>query len=132
VRRACAACAKLQFVGNISCRLLPVIRSRRVPSQCLQWHMVRVLTSQAELSVYRLLLRNSQLMNNTTAQNQESVCQSTDSESSDQITRPFLCRIEKLVLTLLGARFVSQQALWQFQLDLLHLQRDIQSAITDY
>ena len=51
-------------------------------------------------------------------------------ESSDVVAQQFLRRIEKLALTLLSARFVSPDELWQFQLDLLHLQRDIQAAIT--
>jgi hypothetical protein len=51
---------------------------------------------------------------------------------SDAVTEHFLRRIEKLALTLLGRQFQSPDSLWQFQLDLLNLQRDIQAAINDY
>lgn len=53
-------------------------------------------------------------------------------ESFDAVCQPFLGRLEKLTSALLGCRLTSPEALWQFQLDLLRLQRDIQSAINDY
>jgi hypothetical protein len=53
-------------------------------------------------------------------------------KSSEIVVRPFLGRIEKLALVLLGVRFKSPQDLWKFQLDLLRLQREIQVAINDY
>jgi hypothetical protein len=53
-------------------------------------------------------------------------------ESFDAVCQPFLGCIEKLTSALLGRRLASPEALWQFQLDLLHLQRNIQSAINDY
>jgi hypothetical protein len=45
------------------------------------------------------------------------------------VVEPVLLRIEKLTLKCLGRQLKSPQDLWQFQLDLLHLQRDIQAAI---
>jgi hypothetical protein len=54
------------------------------------------------------------------------------SEDPDIIAQPFLRRIEKLMLALLSSRFASSDDLWQFQLDLLRLQRDIQAAIMGY
>src|SRR5277367_6095548 len=53
-------------------------------------------------------------------------------EAFDAVCRPFMDRLEKLTSSLLGRRLTSVEALWQFQLDLLHLQRDIQGAIGDY
>ena len=53
-------------------------------------------------------------------------------ESADLVAEPFLRRIEKLALWFLGHRFESPQDLWQYQLNLLSLQRDIQASINDY
>ncbi|HEX5301699.1 MAG TPA: hypothetical protein VFW50_32385 [Streptosporangiaceae bacterium] len=53
-------------------------------------------------------------------------------EPLDAVEWAFLRRIEKLALALLSARFTSAQDLWQFQMNLLHLQRDIQASIKNY
>jgi hypothetical protein len=53
------------------------------------------------------------------------------SPTPEIVSAPFLRRIEKLALILLEHRFNSSQDLWKFQLDLLHLQRDIQGAVND-
>lgn len=65
-------------------------------------------------------------------QSKESPGDEDTAESYDVVCQPFLSRLEKLAFALLGRRLTSPEALWQFQLDLLHLQRDIQSAINDY
>lgn len=56
----------------------------------------------------------------------------TDAAGSDlDRVRHFLVRLETLVLRLLRAKFQGPKSVWQLQLDLLSLQRDIQAAIRE-
>jgi hypothetical protein len=50
-------------------------------------------------------------------------------DASSLVVRPLLRRLERLTRTLLGVRFKNADELWQFQVRLLELQRDIQSEI---
>lgn len=47
----------------------------------------------------------------------------------DIVAKPYLRRVVRWSKQLIGGRFESARALWQFQLDLLNLQREIQAAI---
>jgi hypothetical protein len=51
-------------------------------------------------------------------------------ETTTPAARPYLRRLERLVRTLIGTRFESAQDIWQLQLDLLQLQRDVQASIS--
>jgi Pyridine nucleotide-disulphide oxidoreductase len=78
------------------------------------------------------LVRHRQLVNNMGMQSSEPPSVEAAAKSSDVVAQPFLRRIEKLALTFLRHRVESPEDLWQFQLNLLHLQREIQAAIGDY
>jgi hypothetical protein len=78
------------------------------------------------------LVVSSQVVKNMAMPTKEPPGDEDASESFDVVCQPFMGRLEKLTSALLGRRLASPEALWQFQLDLLHLQRNIQSAINDY
>lgn len=53
-----------------------------------------------------------------------------ESSAATSAARPFLRRLERLVLTLLGMKVDGADGLYKLQTDLLALQRDVQQAIT--
>lgn len=54
----------------------------------------------------------------------------SDPDTQIPAARPYLRRLEGLIRVLIGRRFESAQDIWKLQLDLLQIQRDVQTAIS--